>query len=196
MDFKFLFSIVGVMVGSVGFLPYFRDIFRKKTQPHAYTWFILVITQGIGTIAILHGGGEIGALWLAINTLLAFFVLILSFRYGTKNITKTDTIVLIAALCAIVIWWRLNNPYLATLMASAIDFAAAIPTIRKSFYEPRSETISLWICFTIANFLSIVALKDYNFLTLFYLVTISIGNILIVLTCLVRRQKIFLNLLH
>lgn len=190
MDFKLIIAIVAAVLTVVGYGAYFRDIFAKKTKPHLYTWLIWVITLGTATVALLHGGGKFGSLSLIIGTVLVFSVFILSFKYGTKDINKKDAVVLILALMAVVVWWQLDNPLAAVLMVTAIDGAGYIPTIRKSFNDPWSETISFWIIMTIAGFLTLISNAEYNFLTVTYLAVLSVVDVLVILICLVRRRVV------
>jgi hypothetical protein len=179
---------------SIGaFLPYFRDIFLKKTKPHAYTWLIWTITQGTGAAGLLYGKGGWGVIALIIGTVFVFFIFLLSFKYGTRNITKGDAIILIVALLAIVVWWQLHSPLFAVFMVSAIDVLGYIPSFRKTFEEPWTETSISWAAFILANILSILALSKYNFLTLTYLLTMTAANIVLLSICLIRRRVIKAN---
>lgn len=191
IDIKLIFAILSGLVAIIGaFLPYLRDIFRKKTKPHAYTWLIWTITQGTAVAGLWYGHGGWGAVTLAIGTLFVFLVFLLSLKYGSRNITKSDTIVLIAALLAIVVWWQLHNPLLAVLMVSIIDVLGYVPSFRKSFQEPWTETLSSWVVFSVANILSMLALSEYNFLTTAYLMVITAANITLLTICVVRRRVI------
>ncbi|MGB7768411.1 MAG: hypothetical protein WBN22_06100 [Verrucomicrobiia bacterium] len=143
-NLKFICAIIATVLVIVGYCPYFRDIIRGKTTPHLYTWLIWVITQVTATFGSWYGGGKFGALSLAIGTILVIAIFCLALKYGTKNITKSDTVLLIVALLAIVVWWQMGNRLIAVLMATAIDVIAYIPTIRKSIIKPRSETLSFW----------------------------------------------------
>lgn len=180
--------IAGILVVFGGHIPYLRDMFRNKTKPHAYTWLIWSITYGTATVAMWHGQGGWGFLGMAASCFFIFLTFILSLKYGTRNITKGDTVILILALSAIVVWWQLNNPMLAVLMVSAIDVVGYLPSYRKVYHEPWSETVASWIFFTLANFFSIAAASEYNFLTLTYLLAISTANITLLIICLYRRR--------
>ncbi|HEC32831.1 MAG TPA: hypothetical protein ENI63_01055 [Candidatus Kaiserbacteria bacterium] len=187
MDIKLFFGITAAIITVVAYYPYIRDIFQGKTKPHAYTWLIWGITQGTAAAILLYGGGNFGAISLVAGTLLVLFVFLLSFKYGTKSITKIDTAVLIVALLAVAVWWQLNNPLLAVLMVSAIDGLGYIPTFRKSFVEPWSETLSFWTSMVVVNFLILLSLSEYNFLTVTYIATLAAGNIAVLIICIVRR---------
>jgi len=188
MDIKLFFGVTAAIITVVAYYPYIRDIFQRKTKPHAYTWLIWGITLGTAAAILLYGGGNFGAISMMAGTLLVLFVFLLSFKYGTKNITRGDTVVLILALLAIIIWWQLDNPLLAVLMVSAIDGLGYIPTYRKSFIEPWSETLSFWAAMVVVNILILLSLSEYNFLTVTYVTTLAVGNTIVLILCIVRRK--------
>jgi len=90
MDIKILFAVIATVLGILAFLPYFRDMFKLRTKPHTYTWLIWTLTQGTAVVAIWVGGGGWGALSLTVGLLLVFGVFLFSFKYRTKNITKSE----------------------------------------------------------------------------------------------------------
>lgn len=190
MNIKILLGILSILITIVSYGPYLKDLFSRKTKPHVYTWLIWLITQGTAVAGIWYGGGSWGGLNLTIGLLFILVVLIFSLRFGSKNITKADTVVLIVALLAVVFWWLLSNPVLAILMVSAIDVLGYIPSFRKSFQDPWSETVITWIGFVVGDILAILALSQYNLLTLPYLVAISVANCILAGICLIRRLYI------
>ena len=191
INIKLILAILAtvVIVGGA-FLPYLRDIFRGKTKPHAYTWLVWTITQGTAVAGLIKGKGGWGALTLIIGIVFCLIIFLLSLKYGTRNITKSDTVILVAALSAIVVWWQLENPLLAIFMVSVIDVLGYIPTFRKTFEEPWTETAISWAVFSLVNILIIFALSEYNLLTLTYLVTITFANFTLLAICLIRRRVI------
>ena len=190
---KTFFVILSVAAGLAAFLPYLRDIFSLKTKPHAYTWLIWAITQGTATLGIYYGGGGWGGLELTIGTIFVIAIFLFSLKYGTKNIKKSDTIVLVLAIFAILIWWQLKQPLLSVLMVSAIDVSGYIPTFRKSYQNPWSETLTAWFLFALSDVFSILALSKYNLLTVTYLTSIAVANIVLFLFCVCRRPFVRKN---
>lgn len=188
-DPKIIAALIGLL--SIGaFIPYIWDTVKGRTEPHVYTWIIWLITQGTAVAGILHGGGGFGAAGLTVGLALVAFTLLLSFKYGTRNITRSDTVILIAALAAVLVWWQLDQPVLAVLMVCVIDALGYIPTYRKSFEEPWSETASSWGIFAIGNVASILGLEAYNLLTVPYLATIGIANVALTTLLLIRRRTV------
>lgn len=190
MDYKIISAIISAMLVVVFFAPYLRDILKRKTKPHTYTWLIWTITQGTALAGIWYGGGGAGSWAILVSTIVVFLIFLLSLKYGTKNITKTDTVILILAIVAILVWWKLNNPIAAILMVTLIDFLGFIPSYRKTFHEPWSETLISWIGSAVSYIFAIIALREYNVLTLTYLATMIIANIIMILICSVRRRFI------
>jgi hypothetical protein len=188
-DVKTLFALVGLL-SNMAFLPYFIDLFKKRTKPHIYTWFIWLITQGTATLAALEGGAGLGVLGLAVGMVFVTAVFVLSFWYGTKNITRSDTVALIAALAAIIVWWWLQEPVLAVLLVALIDGLGYIPTFRKSFSAPWSETALSWGIFAVGNVASLLALEAYSLLTVPYLAMIAVANTSLALFLLARRKRV------
>lgn len=190
MDIKFVFFIASVVLGTLGLIPYFRDIFRGKTQPHAYTWIIWVITQGTAAGVSIQAGGGFGAISMAVAAGFNFIIFLLSLRYGTKNVTKSDTVILVAAILAIIFWWQLDQPLIAALMVTGIDFIGYFPSFRKSWQEPWSETAGSWLTFFFAMWFAILALNEYNWLTLPYVIMVTLCNGILAAICLIRRHSI------
>jgi len=189
-DFKVVAAVFAVLIGVGAFLPYLLDTVRKKTRPHAYTWLIWLLTQGTAVAGIWYGGGGLGAIALTIGVFFVGIVFLFSLWYGTRNIKRSDTVVLLAAIAAILVWWQLDNPLLAVLMVSVIDVLGYIPSWRKSITEPWAETLWSWTAFSIGNMFAIAALSEYNFLTISYLISITIANVILVAICLYFRRSI------
>lgn len=186
-DWKLILGIITIVLVIIGYIPYFKDIFANKTKPHLYTWIIWFLTQGTATIALIYGGGKFGSLGLIVGTVLVFIICGLSFRYGTKNITKGDTATLILALVAILVWWQLDNPLLSVFMVSAIDGLGYIPTFRKTWEDPSTETTSFWVIMAVVNVLTLLSNAEHNFLTMTYSIVLGVANTAMVFIILKRR---------
>ena len=188
VDFKLVLAVAATLISVGAYVPYFKDLFSRKTKPHPYTWLIWAITQGTAAAALLHGGGNFGALSLSVGVVLVVIVFLFSLKYGARNIARSDTIVLALALSAIFVWWRLDNPLVAVLMVSAIDGLGYIPTFRKSFADPWSETLSFWGLVALVTILSLISNAEYNLLTVTYLATLSVANTSLFFFLFFRRK--------
>ncbi|MBI5038150.1 MAG: hypothetical protein HZC01_05610 [Candidatus Kerfeldbacteria bacterium] len=177
MGLKILFAAISSLVGIACFVPYLRDIFKNKTKPHSYTWLVWTIIQITGVVAMLSAGASIGVASLLIGAILCGYIFILSLRYGTRNITVFDTVCLIGALTAIFIYAFLRNPLLSVIMISLVDLVGFLPTFRKAYLEPESETASNYLLSGISSTFALGALVNFNITTSLYLISVTATNI-------------------
>ena len=187
MNYKEIFAIISVIIGLVSFVPYLRDIFLKKTTPHMYSWLVWSILQTIGVVAMIVGHAGFGAVGLAAGGAVSISVFLLSFKYGTKNITKFDTVCLIGAFVTTVIYLLQKDPLVAVILITVIDFIGFWPTYRKGYEEPRSETGTLYFLSAISNGFALVAIANYSFVTTLYVGSLVVTNLIIVTILLFRR---------
>ncbi len=190
MNIKIFFALAATIMLIASYYPYIRDILSRKTAPHAYTWLIWSIMYSIAATIALYGGGGWGVLSPAIGALLNVTVFILSLKYGTRNIKTSDRIILLLALLSIVVWMLAKTPVFSVFMVTAIDAFGYIPTLRKSWEEPWSETLSFWLLVTAANILSLLALGAFNWLTATYLIMLTTLNALVSIVCIFRRNSV------
>ncbi|MCX6757629.1 MAG: hypothetical protein NTZ44_01980 [Candidatus Nomurabacteria bacterium] len=186
---KIIFSILSSIFAVLCFVPYTRDIFKRKTTPHIYSWLIWTILQGTGALIMFKDGANLGVLSLSIGALLCSFVFILSFKYGTKNIKIFDTICLIGALIAICFWVFLDQPLISVTLISIIDFVGFLPTLRKSYFEPHSETLSTYVLSSLSTLCALIALSHYSLTTTIYLSSLVITNAVCSLILFTRKRK-------
>jgi len=189
IDFKTVCGVIAAIIGSACFVPYIRDIYKKITTPHMYTWLIWTILQGTVVIAMFSNNAGSGVYSLATGTLLCAFTCILSIKNGTKNITTFDTICLIGALVAIAVYIFLKDTLLSIILMSIIDFVGFLPTLRKMYIEPHSETLAMYGLFAFSGTFTLLALSEYSLITVLYPVTLMAINI--IATCVIWwRRKV------
>jgi hypothetical protein len=189
-DIKILFLILSISVNIIAFYPYIKDIFLGKTKPHTYTWLIWTLTQGTAVFGLLFGGGGYGVVAMVVSFVLVFTVFLFSLSKGFEKPNFSDKLFLILAFISILVWWKLNEPFISITLVSLIDLFGYIPSYRKIWLYPYSETITSWFLFTLGNVFMILSLKEYNFLTLVYLITITFCNLMLVSIFLIRRSNL------
>jgi hypothetical protein len=190
LDMKLVYSVLAFLVGTAAYIPYVRGMLAGRTKPHAYTWLIWSITLAIATAGLWYGGGGYAAVNLSIISVLTAGIYLLSLKYGTKNVTRGDFALLALTLAAVVPWIIFKDPTLSVLMVTAIDTAGYIPSMRKSFAEPWSESLVTWAMFTLMGLFLILALDRYNLLTVIYIGASMVANLILIGICLVRRQAV------
>lgn len=189
---KEVFAIVAAFLVLVGHIPYLRDLLRKKIAPHAYTWFVWSIVSGITLAGQLVSGAGWGALPTATAEAFTIVILLFSLRFGFKHVTRTDTVFLIVALLGLIPWALTKDPTLSVVIAVSIDLVAFIPTLRKAYQQPDTETPILYSTNVFRHVLSLLSLSSYNVATVLHSVAMLVANgtmTLILLTARFRKQR-------
>lgn len=187
---KEVISTIAVILTFIAYIPYYRDILKGKTSPHVYSWSLWGLLTVL-LVALQIKGGAGPATWVtAAAGLLCIGVVVLSLRKGKKDITVSDTVVAILSLIAIGFWLVANQPIISIVLVIAADMLAFIPTVRKSWKKPYSETLSLYVTNAIRFFLALAAVRTYTFLSSSWIIAWAVGNTLFSIMLVVRRRQI------
>ncbi len=168
MDYKIILAVVGIILAFVGYGPYIADTLRRKTKPYVFTWFVWTLASAISSGLQLYGGAGTGAWSILVITFICFIILVLSFRYGSKEFTKIDVFCLILAIVALGFWLLAKQPVLSAFLIVSADVLGFVPAIRKSWKDPHSETLWAYQVGALRYAISIGALQKYNILTLLH----------------------------
>lgn len=183
-----IIGILAIVVGVISEASYLRSIFKGGTKPHLFTWLIWSILCTIGYFAQLTDNAGPGAWALGFTALLSWLNTGLSFRYGEKEITRTDKLALAASLIAIILWLFTDDPLWSVILISAIDVVGFYPTIRKSWRKPFEENLTAYYFANLKLGLSLFALNSITIVTALYPLTIVVTNSLFLLMCHIRRR--------
>lgn len=189
MDIKLIFAIISSLITIIGYGIYILDIFKKKTEPHLYTWLIWTILPIIGVLSQFKDNSGYGSWGLITGCFFCTIIFLLSFKYGTKNITKFDVFCLITSLFAIFIYLNIQNPIWSIITVSIIDFIGFLPTFRKAYLEPLSETPLTFGAMGTSHLLSLFALQNYTFTTIFYLAVLFFANLALSFMIFYKRKN-------
>jgi hypothetical protein len=165
MEYKIIAAGIATTIGLSSSIPYLIDTIKGRTKPHAYTWLIWTITQGIAAVGVLQGGGGWSGIGMSIGAGMLAITFLLSLRLGTRFITAFDTVLLCGAIAGLVTWYVTANTLYAVLIATAVDFLGYLPTLIKVYKHPGSETASTWGLWVVATALALIGLQEYNLLT-------------------------------
>jgi hypothetical protein len=187
---KYVISLIAIALTVLAYIPYIRDTYTGKTKPHTFSWLIWTIGTGI-IFAIQSGNGAGPGGWVTgcLTALLAT-VLILSLRQNITKPTVLDYVCLVAALGALGVWYVIEMPLVSMIILSIVDMVGFIPTIRKSWSDPHSETISLYFITTVRHILAAIALTEYNAVTLLFPISWILANAAFTVLLFLRRKNV------
>ena len=184
---KEFIGLITVALAFIGLVPYIIDIFRNKTKPHIFTWVVWALVTFLAFLGQWQKGAGAGSWTTGVTGILTIFIAIISITKGSRDITKSDVIVFVMALLAIIPWLLTKDPTVSVIILTIVNTLAFIPTIRKTIKDPKSETFSSYVIHTFRHALSILALSNYNLATFLYPAVVAVSNLIVVLIILNSR---------
>ena len=169
-------AVIAAILAVLGNVPYLADIFKKRVIPHPYTWLVWTIVSAVTFFGQLAKGAGIGALPTAASEIFTFIIFVFSLRYGFKHIAKIDTVFLVVALLGLVPWILTHDPTISVIIVVSIDVIAFIPTLRKTWKNPGTETPLLYGTNALRHILALFSLKAYNVATMLHSIAMIVTN--------------------
>ena len=140
IDPRFVFLAIAVsLVGTYG---YVRATLRGETSPNRVTWGLWAVEGILAFVVEVQQHVGIASLMTLTLGLLPLVVVVASFRnrHVVWKIGKFDIFCGAVSLLGLVFWWFINEPTIALLSFVAADQVAAVPTLRKSWLAPTTES--------------------------------------------------------
>jgi hypothetical protein len=181
-NFQEIIGRIAGIISLVGFVPYILTILQGKTRPNRVTWWIWTVIGGM-LCASYYSAGARYTLWVPISYVIGpLTIAVLSIKYGEGGWNKFDRLCLYGASVSLVLWWLLGSPLIALMINILIDLFGALPTIRKSYYEPETEDRLSWSLFLTGNSINLSAIQNWSLATSIYpLYLLSISAIIMTL---------------
>ncbi|MDB5204224.1 MAG: hypothetical protein JWP09_252 [Candidatus Taylorbacteria bacterium] len=186
-------QVVGTMGGLIAFfsiIPYIKDILHGTTRPNVVSYILWCILLSISVFAQYSSGASWTILLVGADLAAALMVILFCFTgYGYKKYGPLEIICFTLAIIAIVLWQVTNNPLLAIIFSLIADILAGIPTIVKTYRDPKSELPLGWFMVAFGALLSLISNTIFDLPNLLFPVWILIVNTLIGFLALRRVSK-------
>lgn len=184
-----LFVIAAVIMAIIGNVPYLLDVIRGKTQPHPYTWLMWSVVSAVTFFGQLSKGGGMGSIPTGVAECFTIIIFLFSLQNGFKNIEKRDTYFLAAAALGLIPWVLTKDPTLSVITVVSIDVLAFIPTLRKTWRNPKTETPLLYAMNVSRHILTLSLLQQFNISTALHSLTMIITNTLMTWIIMGRKHR-------
>lgn len=185
---KEILGSVAVVIAFASFVPYFRDIAKRQTKPHAFSWLVWGTLEIIAFFGQLSDAAGPGAWETGASAVLTLTIFVLALTRGERTITRSDWLSLAAAGGAMALWWLTDKPLLSVILISLTDAFGFVPTFRKSFGKPQEETMSQYVLSIAKHLLGLTALANVSMITAFYPASLVVTNSLFVGLLIWRRR--------
>ncbi len=181
-------GLLALLIGGVGTVHYYWSIFKGVVKPHLLTWMIWATTTWIIGVAQYLDGGGMGAYVTLLSACVASCTACLAFKFGDRDITRSDWLSFTAAILTIPLWMFSHNPLLAVVLVTAIDLFGFFPTFRKGYVKPWDEGAFLFGAVSIKFLLTYFALENVTLVTALYPLALFVINGVFVMLLLIRRK--------
>jgi len=141
-------------------IPYIFSIVRGKTKPHQFTMLIWTVMNGIIVFSQFLAGARASMLISAVFLIYAAVDFGLSFKYGVRNSSRYDKLLLAFSLGTIVLWALTRDNALAIWLTVLIDIFATTMLVLKIKAHPGSEPFRLWLIAAVAYVFTCLSLAD------------------------------------
>lgn len=184
-------AVIAAILAVVGNVSYLKSVVKGKVQPHPYTWFIWSIVSMTTFFGGIAKGAGIGALPTGVAEAFTIIIFLLSLKYlwqgKAGQIRKIDHYFLAAALLGLIPWALTKDPTVSVVIVVLIDIIAFVPTLRKTWSNPKTEQPVLYTMNVARHVLTLFSLGAYNLATMFHSIAMICINTL--MTYFIQRKK-------
>jgi hypothetical protein len=140
IDPRFVFLAIAVSL--VAMSGYVRDTLRGVTSPNRVTWGLWAVEGVLAFVVEVQQHVGLAAYMTLAMGIVPFVVVIASFRNSHRvwRIGTFDVVCGAVSVLGLVFWGFINEPTAALIFFVAADSMAALPTLRKSWLAPSTES--------------------------------------------------------
>lgn len=185
------YSYVAFLLAIIGYIPYIINTIKGTTRPHIYSWLVSSIMSMIIFGIQLSEQVGISMFVTLFITLICLVILVLGLKNGNRDIKKVDSIFLILSLVTLIYWLFEQDNLVAAILTAIIPNLAFIPTIRKTWEHPYSETLFTYLTSIFRNSFLLLSFTHYSLPAIISPVVTIV--VLAVFSLLVIGRRIYIN---
>jgi len=173
------FVLLGGVVQIAGALRYVVDVLHGRTVPHRLTWLLWGVAPLVAFSAELSEGVGLHSLMTLLVGVSPLMILGASLvtRYpGTWRMTRFDAMCGALSVIGLILWQVTSEGNVAIGLSLAADALAAVPTVRKAFRAPETESYAAYLGAAISAAITLLTIRHWNFATVAWPVYIFCGS--------------------
>lgn len=184
--------VLSSIIGLFGAFAYIRNTIAGKTKPNLVSWSMWAFAPLVGVGAAFSIGADV---WVTARIFLAGFIplLVISTVWARPQsywkLTTFDFLCGACSLIALGAWLIVDLPRFAVLLAAIGDGFAAMPTIRKAWRFPETETGTTFIASFISVLLTLPSIPTWNVENAAFPIYLIIVNTILVVA--IYRKRVF-----
>jgi hypothetical protein len=166
MEKEAIFALISTVIYLIAVFPYLRDVLSWKTLPHPYSYLIWTIVLLISVSVLLYSGEYVASIPGITSAIISGIWCFYGFKsYWNLPINWFDKSCLLLALGTVIYGVLTRDFFNTIILAICIDLLAFLPTFKKWWILPWSETIITWFLAWIQYIFMLLALTHISFET-------------------------------
>lgn len=184
------FVFIGFLLSFLGILTYAKNIIWGNVRPNLISWSLWMLAPFIGVFLQWKAGAGLSMVPVFMAGFGPVIVIITSLikRSGFWKLTSFDLLCGFFSLTALSLYVLFHNLNISIIFAILSDALAFIPTFKKSWINPESESLHGYFWCIIGNTIGILVIKDWSFVIASFGIYMIIFNIAEV--AILYRKKI------
>lgn len=159
IDPRFVYLAAGL--SALGAYGYVRDTVRGTTAPNRVTWSLWGVEGVLAALNEVQQHVGLAAIMTLMLGLVPIVVVAASFRnpHGVWSIGPFDVVCGLISVTGLVAWLFVHEATLALVTFVVADQIAALPTLRKSWFAPETESPRVFFLGALNCFITILTLR-------------------------------------
>ncbi|MDE1768710.1 MAG: hypothetical protein KGH64_06445 [Candidatus Micrarchaeota archaeon] len=186
---------LGALGSLAGALAYIRSMMKGDAKPNRVTWLMWAVAPLIATAAELASNVGLAVIPVFISGFSPLLIFLASFRVKGAywKLTRFDYACGIMSALAIVLWAVTDVPDVAILFSIASDGLAAVPTIKKSWTHPQTESVWVYVFGMFSSLSAFGVISSWTFSAYAFPVYMAILNLFIIFEINYRNKYALSN---
>jgi hypothetical protein len=190
------FIVAIVLLGSASYFVGFWQMIKGQYRPSTFSRIIWTLLAVNGFFGVYLSGGSTSSILLASIYLVGSIIIcITSFWRGVNIFGKTEYVCLLLLAISFFIWLFFNAPFVNLVLSLIANLVGGIPTYKKVWLDPKSESVGFWSLFFFASLLSVFATESYSLRSIIFPVFFTLFDGSLMLLSLRKYSSARFNLL-
>lgn len=153
-----LLSALILLFGSASYIVGIKKMFEGKYLPSVFSRAVWLMLSAISFAGVVSSGSTKSSILLA-GVFLAgnAAICLASFWRGTKELGMMELICFFILMLSGIVWFVFDSPLISLAVSLLAHFVGGVPTYKKVWNKPQTESAGFWSLFFVASVLSIVA---------------------------------------
>ena len=174
------FIYIGIFINIVALIWYLKTIFLGNTKPNLISWFLWTLAPLTGFFLQVKAGAGLlssGTFFAGFGSLLVLLVFLFK-KNSYWQVSLFDIFCGFLAIISLVFYFITHNFGISILFALLSDAFAYIPTLKKTWNFPETESSSTFLGGFLNSVVTLLVIKNWSFAIYSFPIYLFLSNLL------------------